>query len=83
MKTSELIAALAADPVPEPVRLDRRITAALAIGFLGSVAIYVLMLGPRSDMAAASGSMRFWLKFVELVRLRLADISADAAPRTP
>ena len=88
MKTSELIAALAADPVPEPVRLGRRITAALAIGFLGSLAIYVLMLGPRPDMAAALGSMRFWLKFVDsfafalptfLLTLRLA--RPDAKPR--
>ena len=88
MKTSELIAALAADPVPEPIRLGRRITAALAIGFLGSLAIYVLMLGPRPDMAAASGSMRFWLKFVDsfafalptfLLTLRLA--RPDAKPR--
>jgi hypothetical protein len=88
VRTSELIAALAADPVPEPVRLGRRITAALAIGFLGSLAIYVLMLGPRPDMAAASGSMRFWLKFVDsfafalptlLLTLRLA--RPDAKPR--
>jgi hypothetical protein len=88
VRTSELIAALAADPVPEPVRLGRRITAALAIGFLGSLAIYVLMLGPRPDMAAASESMRFWLKFIDsfafalptlLLTLRLA--RPDAKPR--
>ena len=54
MKTSEFIAALAADPVPEPIRLGRRVAAALAIGFVGSVAIYCLMLGPRPDIAAAA-----------------------------
>ena len=53
MKTSEFIAALAADPVPEPIRLGRRIVAALAIGFLGSLAIYGLLMGPRPDIAAA------------------------------
>jgi hypothetical protein len=88
VKTSELIAALAADPVPEPIRLGRRVVTALAIGFLGSVAIYVLMLGPRPDMAAACGSMRFWLKFIDsfafalptfLLTLRLA--RPDAKPR--
>jgi hypothetical protein len=89
VKTSEFIAALAADPVPEPIRLGRRIAAALAIGFLGSLAIYFLRLGPRPDIAAASGTMRFWLKFVDsfafalpslLLTLRLA--RPDAKART-
>ena len=88
MKTSELIAALAADPVPEPIRLGRRVVAALAIGFLGSLAIYFLRLGPRPDIAAACDTMRFWLKFVNsfafalptlLLTLRLA--RPDAKPR--
>jgi hypothetical protein len=65
VKTSELIAALAADPVPEPIRLGRRVAAALVIGFAGSVALYFLLLGPRPDVVAACRSMRFWLKFVD------------------
>jgi hypothetical protein len=89
VKTSELIAALAADPVPEPIRLGRRVAAALAIGFLGSLAIYVLMLGPRPDIAAATETMRFWMKCVVslafalptlLLTLRLA--RPDAKPGT-
>jgi hypothetical protein len=88
VRTSELIAALAADPVPEPIRLGRRIAAALAIGLVGSVALYCLLLGPRPDVAAASGTMRFWMKFVDsfafalptlLLTLRLA--YPDAKPR--
>ncbi len=88
MKTSELITALAADPVPEPIRLGRRVGAALVIGLVGSVALYVLMLGPRPDIAAASDTMRFWMKFVDsfafalptlLLTLRLA--RPDAKPR--
>ena len=87
MKTSEFIAALAADPVPEPIRLGRRVTAALAIGFVGSVALYFLVLGPRPDVVAACWTMRFWLKFVDslafalpslLLTLRLA--RPDAKP---
>jgi hypothetical protein len=87
VKTSEFIAALAADPVPEPIRLDRRIAAALAIGFLGSLALYFLLLGPRPDIAAACWTMRFCLKFVDslafalpslLLTLRLA--RPDAKP---
>ena len=87
MKTSEFIAALAADPVPKPIRLGRRVAAALAIGFAGSVALYFLLLGPRPDVVAACRSMRFWLKFVDslafalpslLLTLRLA--RPDAKP---
>ena len=88
MRTSELIAALSADPVPEPIRLGRRVPAALVIGLVGSVALYGLLLGPRPDIAAACGTMRFWLKFVDsfafalpalLLTLRLA--RPDAKPR--
>ena len=88
MRTSEFIAALAADPVPEPIRVGRRIAAALVIGLVGSVALYFLVLGPRPDIAAACMTMRFWLKFVDafafalpslLLTLRLA--RPDAKPR--
>jgi hypothetical protein len=88
MRTSEFIAALSADPVPEPIRLGRRVAAALVIGLVGSVALYVLLLGPRPDIAAACDTMRFWLKFIDsfafalptlLLTLRLA--RPDAKPR--
>jgi hypothetical protein len=88
VRTSELIAALAADPIPEPIRLGRRIAGALAIGFACSLAIFALLLGPRPDVTAAAGTMRFWLKFVDsfafalpslLLTLRLA--RPDAKPR--
>jgi hypothetical protein len=88
VRTYELIAALTADPVPEPIRLGRRVAAALVIGLVGSVALYGLLLGPRPDIAAACRSMRFWLKFVDsfafalptlLLTLRLA--RPDAKPR--
>jgi len=71
VRTSELIAALAADPVPEPIHLGRRVAAALAIGFVGSVAIYALFSGPRQDIGAAVGTMRFDLKFVNAFALAL------------
>ena len=87
MKTSEFIAALAADPVPEPVRLGRRVMTALAIGFLVSLALYALALRPRPDIAEAVRTVRFNLKFVDafafalpslLLTLRLA--RPDAKP---
>ena len=80
MKTSEFIAALAADPVPEPIRLGQRIVAALAIGFLGSLAIYGLLMGPRPDIAAACMTMRFWLKFVDSDRKSTRLNSSHAIP---
>ena len=88
MRTSELIAALAADPVPEPVRLDRRVAIALVVGLAVSVALYFLLLGPRPGLAAGAETMRFWLKVVDslafalpslLLTLRLA--RPDAKPR--
>jgi hypothetical protein len=71
VKTSELIAALSADPVPEPIRLGRRVALALAIGFVGSVALYCLMLGPRQDIAAGAETMRFWMKCVDSIAFAL------------
>ncbi|MBV8795228.1 MAG: DUF1109 family protein, partial [Hyphomicrobiales bacterium] len=82
------MAALTADPIPEPIRLGRRVAVALAVGLAASVALYWLMLGPRPDVAAACETMRFWLKFVDsaafalptlLLTLRLAH--PDAKPR--
>jgi hypothetical protein len=87
VRTSELIAALAADPVPEPIRLGRRVGLALVVGLAASVALYWLLLGPRPDVAAAADTMRFWLKFVDsfafalptlLLTLRLAHPDAKS-----
>jgi hypothetical protein len=86
VRTSELIAALAADPVPERVSLDRRVAAALVLGFAGSLALYLLLLGPRPDIAEAARTVRFCLKFVDafafalpslLLALRLARPDAE------
>jgi hypothetical protein len=88
VRTSDFITALSADPIPEPIRLGRRVAAALVVGFVCSVALYCLLLGPRPDVAAAAGTMRFWMKFVDsfafalptlLLTLRLA--YPDAKPR--
>lgn len=88
MRTAELIAALAADPVPEPIRLNRRLVAALALGLIGTLALYALFLGPRPDFVASVRTVRFDLKFVDsfalalpsfLLMLRLA--RPDAKPR--
>ena len=74
MRTSELIAALAADPVPEPIRLERRIAAAVALGLIASVAIYALLMGPRPDIAEAARTVRFNLKFVDAFAFALPSL---------
>ena len=88
MRTSELIAALSADPIPEPIRLGRRIAVALVIGLVGALAIYALICGPRPHFDEWLRTVRFDLKFVDsfafalpalLLTLRLA--RPDARPR--
>ncbi len=74
MRTSELIAALAADPVAEPVHMRRRFAGALALGVVGSLALYALFVGPRPDIAAALGTVRFNLKFADALALALPSL---------
>ena len=74
VKTSELIAALAADPVPEPIRMGRRFAAALASGLAGALVLYALIVGPRPDLAQALGTIRFNLKFVDALALALPSL---------
>ena len=71
MRTSELIAALAADPIPPSVRLSRRFAWAFVVGTIGSLALYVLFVGPRPDIGAAAQTIRFNLKFVDAFALAL------------
>ena len=74
MRTSELIAALAADPIPEPVHLGRRFALALAAGIIGSIALYALFVGPRPDIAEAFRTVRFNLKFLDAIALALPSL---------
>ncbi len=74
MKTSQFIAALAANPVPKPVDLGRRFAAALALGLVGALALYALFVGPRPDFAEAAGTVRFDLKFLDALSLALPSL---------
>jgi hypothetical protein len=75
VKTSEFIAALAADPVPEPVHFGGRFASALAVGLIGSLALYVLFVGPRPDIAEAFRTVRFNLKFLDALALALPSLA--------
>ena len=71
MKTSDLIAALAADaPAPTP-SLGRRVALAIGVGALVSFVLFMIAVGPRPDLAAATHTMRFDLKFVDTLALLL------------
>ena len=74
MKTSEFIAALAADPIPESVNIRRRFAAALAVGLVGALALYLLFIGPRPDIAEAVRTVRFNLKFLDALALALPSL---------
>jgi hypothetical protein len=74
VRTSEFIAALAADPVLEPVSMRRRFAAALALGLVGALSLYALFVGPRPDFAEAVGTVRFNLKFLDALALALPSL---------
>jgi len=69
MKTADLINSLAADSVPPPIHLGRRVSLALALGAAVSLAVFMAMLGPRPDIAEAARTVRFDLKFVDTLTL--------------
>ena len=71
MKTSDLIAALAADPTPRGLALSRRFSLALALGVLVSASAFMMMVGPRHDIAHAMTTMRFDWKFVDTIALAI------------
>jgi hypothetical protein len=74
VRTSQWIAALAADAAPKPVDFGRRFAAALAIGIAGALALYALFVGPRPDFAEAVRTLRFDLKFVDATALALPSL---------
>jgi hypothetical protein len=74
VRTYEFIAALSADPVPEPIRLGRRFALALVLGLVGSLAIYALLMGPRPDIAEAARTARFCLKSIDSLAFALPSL---------
>src|ERR1700744_5041991 len=71
MKTSDLIAALAADQKPRGIPLASGFPLALALGFLVSACAFAMMVGPRHDIARALGTMRFDWQFVDTIALAI------------
>jgi len=73
MKTSALIAALAADQAPG-VSLRSRYFLALGLGLCVSAAAFAAAVGPRPDIARAFGTLRFDWKFVDTLSLAIPTV---------
>jgi hypothetical protein len=71
VKTSDLIAALAADPKPHGPPLSQRFLLALAVGALVSACAFGFTVGPRHDIHDAMRSLRFDWKFVDTIALAI------------
>jgi hypothetical protein len=74
MRTSALIAALAADRQTPGVSLRWRYVLALGLGLSVSAAAFAVGVGPRPDIAHALGTLRFDWKFVDTVALAIPTV---------
>jgi hypothetical protein len=75
MRTDELIHALVADKDAGETPFGREIAIALVAGFVLSVFLFLVTLGPRPDIGGALATPRFLLKIIEALLL-----AAAAAP---
>lgn len=72
MKTNELIKALAADSGRPAASLSSVWWGAAGLAIAFAAAAFLVMLGPRPDIAAALGTPRFLFKFVVTITLALS-----------
>lgn len=64
MKTTELIAALSADPIAQTESSRRLFYGSVLAGAVVTAGVFLLSLGWRPDIGTASGTIRFLFKFV-------------------
>jgi hypothetical protein len=69
MDTNELIKALAADARPRSASLSTVWWGAAALAVAVAAAVFLATLGPRPDIAAAAGTVRFLFKVVVMLAL--------------
>ena len=75
MKTDDLVQALVADRAALQRPMGTQFAGALGIGLVLSAAGFLLVLGPRPDIAWAAGTVRFDVKIVEAVLLAAAALA--------
>ncbi|MEK1889769.1 MAG: DUF1109 domain-containing protein [Phyllobacterium sp.] len=77
MTTNDLIARLTGELKPvSPTAVIGRVVAGLGLGLFASALLMYLWLGLRPDMAAAAGTMPFWIKFAYTLALACAGVWA-------
>jgi hypothetical protein len=69
MNTDDFIAALSADGSSKSPSLTLRLAFALALGACVSLALFMVLIGPRPDAAQAMRTVRFDLKFLDTLAL--------------
>lgn len=85
MRTEDLIKALAADTATREPGPSRALALALPVAFVLAGILFMIFLGPRSDIAAAIGTWRFQAKLAFTTLLLFSTIPAllDLARPTP
>jgi hypothetical protein len=86
MDTERLIQTLAADGGRPTFSTGRVWLAAILVSIVAAAIVFFLAIGPRSDIAAAAGTVRFLFKFLATLALfatALAVVAALARPGVP
>jgi hypothetical protein len=83
METGRLIEALAADAGHKPAPMSRVWAAGLILAVAVAAGVFFATLGPRDDIAAAAGTVRFLFKFVVTLALFGTAFAALAALARP
>ncbi len=74
MRTDHLVQALVADRATAQPPIASQLAVALGIGFAISAAVFLLVLGPRPDIAFAATTVRFDVKLVQVVVLAVTAV---------
>src|SRR5262245_11734841 len=86
MKTEELIRALAADASRPVVSIDQALLRALGLGVAVSIALFLLLLHPRTDVAEAMVGLPFYFKLAFALSVAVAPslfLTQAARPMSP
>jgi hypothetical protein len=75
MRTDDLVQALVADRAMAQPPIASQLAMALGIGFAVSATAFLLLLGPRPDIAWAAGTVRFDVKIVQVVLLAVTAVA--------
>lgn len=83
MQTGDLIKALSADTARPAVSFGGTWAVAIVVGIVVAAVVFFAMLGPRPDIAAAAGTLRFLFKFAVTGLLAAAALPALVALARP